>query len=206
MFSIYWEAQNASLPLWGQTCDRWGGTRCCWVSPSPPCTLSPGHSRAGCLCSKPFPTPSPQHCSDSALLQGSSSCLPPSLCLTSCTLGWASLLRFVLYAYLVSEKHKRKNSCCNKLPDLSFSVWLGCHPSSPEQCSAVPKPPKLWHLVGFQLEQKPAIYSKERTRNGACGRCLHVVMCSMALSLSIEKCRTPWKNCWLLVLNSLVIV
>lgn len=113
----------------------------------------------------------------------------------------------ILFYMLIwrQKKHKQKNSCCNKLPDLSFSVWLGGRPSSPERCSAVPKPPKLRHLVGFQLEQKPGIYSKERGA-GACGRRLPVVTCSMALSLNIERCKTPWKNCQPLVFNSLVII
>lgn len=72
----------------------------------------------------------------------------------------------LFYMPIWSQKmHKRKNSCCNKLPGLSFSVWLGCSPGSPEQGSASSSLP-AWHLVGFQLDQNPGIYSEERVLVG----------------------------------------
>lgn len=68
MFSIYWATQNASLLLRGQTRDWRSGTTCCWDTfppleaarrlPPLPASCPRARSRAGCLCSKPFPTPS----------------------------------------------------------------------------------------------------------------------------------------------------
>lgn len=164
---------------------------------SPPCCPGPAAGLAACSPRRPLPRPAlPRGRGGDSVPRGSSAASPRPAARPPTRLD---VPRSLLCACLSSEKKKSRRG--------KIAAVAGCLPR-PQQ-----RGPAAALLAGAALSgpqsgagSREAFRWGESQPSAARKGCLwDVFACSTALSLSFAECKTPWKICWPLVLNSLVI-